>query len=140
MKFVGTVDKHGHLEIDLRELIASQMRALAGSTVTISITKFVRKRSDNQNRFFHGPFLTACVLMYHDAGNIDMDDEAVKEDLKELFGLRHAAVTRPDGTVVRPLKSTADYTTIEMEDFMEKLRSHFAPFGYSLPFPNENES
>lgn len=137
MKFIGQVDMKGHMPDDLRQLIATNLRSQAGKMVTVEIKRFVKRRTDNQNRFFHGPFLNACLAMYHEFGNVHMDEDDVKDDLKKLFGLRTDEITRPDGTVERGLKSTRDYTTIEIEEFMEKLRAHFAPYGYMLPYPNE---
>ena len=136
MIYIGAVDKQGHLDAGLRQLIAQQLQGLAGKNVRVKITKFVKPRSDNQNRFFHGAFLDACTQMYHDAGNIDLDEDDVKLLLKQQFGVR-VRVAQPDGSEAYNLKSTADYTTVEMEDFMEKIRAHYAPFGYALPYPNE---
>ena len=62
-------------------------------------------------------------------------ESEVKSALKE----RHLSyyVTFPDGTSNRVVKSTAKLTTVEWEEFMEKIRADFSTVGMVLPLPNE---
>lgn len=136
MIYVGTVDRKGLLEGSVRKMIANQLATLPGKTVKITVVKMSKTITDKQRNFFNGPFLNACVAMYHDAGNVHMDKDDVKEDLKKLYGLTEPFI-RPDGEHEDKLKSTEEYSTVEIETFMEQIRAHFAPFGYPLPFPNE---
>lgn len=104
--------------------------------IIITIERGTKKRSLNQNAFFHGPFLDACYEMFIEAGN-EMGVEMVKDVLKHKFGINHH-ILLPDGSRDVAAKSTAEYTTQEIEDFMDKVRAWAGAFGYDLPVPNEN--
>lgn len=106
-----------------------------GKRVTVTIKRFMKIRSSNQNRFMHGPFFKALQTMFREAGN-DISPDQVKEFFKEMFGVREV-ITAPDGTAHYIMKSTAKYSTVECEQCMEKARAWAAHYGQSLPFPNE---
>lgn len=136
MEFIATV-KDGRVESDLREMMKQCVRQHEGKTIRISIKRFVRKATDNQHRFFHGPFLAKCVAMYHEVGNMELEEDDVKFLLKQQFGIKQK-IRQPDGSEATALKSLSEYTTIEIEQFMERIRVHHAPFGFALPYPNED--
>lgn len=134
VEFTGEV-RNGHLPSTVRQSISSLLSRMEGKRVAVRVAPYRKRRSLNQNSFFHGPFLLACTEMFNDAGN-DMDNEAVKTALKEKFGLR-MIVKMPDGKEHSIPKSTRDYTTMEIEDFMTKIRAWAAEYGFVLPLPNE---
>ncbi len=119
---------------------ADQVRILlshfAGKRVRITIELLGKRRSCQQNRFMHGPFFAAVQQAHLEAGQL-LSPEEVKDMLKQEFGLK--TIRRGiSGNDVVVLKSTAQYTTTECEDFMTRIRAHYAQFGFELPFPNEH--
>lgn len=119
-----------------RNHIRHFLKGLNGKRVTVAIRPFVKTRSSNQSRFLHGVFLKAMQGMFHDAGS-ELSAEQVKELFKEKFGVRES-ITMPDGSAHDVLKSTAKYSTVEIEESMERARSWAANYGVMLPFPNED--
>lgn len=117
-------------EADLQFLAA--VAANDGKQIVITIERGRKKRSLNQNAFFHGAFLQGCHQMFTEAGN-EMSQNMVKEALKRKFGLK-VPVKMPDGSEEYEPKSTAEYTTGEIEDFMDKIRAWAGTFGYDLPY------
>lgn len=125
----------GHLPPTEGRKIVDAIRRNEGKRVRVSVALAKKRRSLNQNSFFHGPFLDACTDMFNEAGN-NLDRNEVKEMLKRKFGLK-VTIKMPDGTEEQVSKSTRDYTTIEIEDLMTKIRAWAAFYTVQLPFPNE---
>lgn len=126
---------NGKLPEHARARITTALAGLNGKRVSITIAKFVKRRSSNQNRFMHGPFLKALRGMFLDGGR-DYSAKQVKEIFKRQFGFTEL-LELPSGEQVEVQKSTADYTTVECEEAMEKARAWAAEFGFFLPIPNE---
>lgn len=130
-RIYGTV-KESQLD-DLAELqLLAAVAANNDKQIIITIERGRKKRSLNQNAFFHGPFLEGCQSMFIEAGN-EMSLEMVKDVLKHKFGINEHIVM-PDGSRDVAAKSTAEYTTGEIEDFMDKIRAWAGAFGYDLPY------
>lgn len=124
-------DLHPNAWRTLREEVAKYRD---GTVVEITIKKAKKKRSLNQNAFMHGPFLQSMAAMFLEYGN-EYDDAMVKAIFKKQFGEK-VAVTLPDGTQDMVELSTAEYTTEQCENAMERARRRYAEF-WQLPYPNE---
>ncbi len=107
--------------------------------VAITIERKRKKRSLNQNAFMHGPFFDAMLDMFDEfgIGDGEADAKLVKAVFKKQFGVK-TLVKLPDGSEELIEKSTAEYTTTECEDCMEKARRRYAQY-WQLPFPNEGQ-
>jgi hypothetical protein len=117
------------------------LAAIAANTekdIVITVERGRKKRSLNQNAFFHGPFLEGCQNMFLEGGS-ELSADMVKECLKRKFGLK-IQVKMPDGSEEYEPKSTADYTTSEIEDFMDKIRAWAGAFGYDLPYVRDTHN
>lgn len=134
IEFDGVV-KQGHMPPSVRMGIADALKRAEGKRVCIRLAEYRRRRTLSQNAFFHGPFLEAVTEMFNEAGN-SLDPDTVKDMLKEMFGLK-ILVKMPDGVEKYVPKGTRNYTTIEIEDFMTKIRAWAANYDKELPFPNE---
>lgn len=130
-RIYGTV-KEGQLDDNADLQLLAAIAANEGKQIVITIERGRKKRSLNQNAFFHGPFLEGCQSMFIEAGS-ELSVDMVKECLKRKFGLK-IPVKMPDGSEEYEPKSTADYTTGEIEDFMDKIRAWAGAFGYDLPY------
>jgi hypothetical protein len=127
----------GKIPVSIRERIAEAISSYDGKAIVITIAKAIKRRSHAQNRFMHGPFLTAFRLMHHDAGLNHTEAES-KDAFKRSFGPT-VCIELADGTIIQEPKSTAEYTTLEAETAMERARAWAAGLGYELPFPNEED-
>ena len=129
---------NGKLPEGVKATLARIIPTYAGKEMVLTLEPAKKRRSLSQNSFFHGPFLDALTDMFLEAGN-DIDRDTVKDIAKEKFGLR-VSVTMPDGVIESKPKSTREYTTTEIEEFMEKIRAWAARYDHQLPFPNETEA
>lgn len=128
---------NGKIQPTIRERIAEAIAAHEGKAIVITIARAIKRRSNNQNRFLHGVFLPAMRQMFADAGENHTAEE-IKVIFKQEFGFK-MSIAMPDGRFIEVPKSTADYTTLECEQAMDKARAWAASFGYELPFPNEGD-
>lgn len=103
-----------------------------GIKVTVTVENFKRKRSLSQNNYLH----FAIQMIAEETGE---EMELLKDALKARFGLREAITSKSgeelcdeNGEVLERLKSTSDYTTSEMSDFIDKIRM------WALEFLNIN--
>lgn len=93
-----------------------------GEEVVITIEKFVRERTIGQNGLFH----KYVSIIAKETGNTNED---IKSHIKKHYGSR---------TEQGDLKSTRDYTTVEMKRLIEGIHL-FAnqELGLQLPSPEE---
>ncbi len=134
-KYISQVTQ-GRLEPAVKLAIKELLQGLEGKSVRITIEKFVRTRTTKQNRFMHGPFFDAIMEAHAERG-IPLSKKQVKQLFKDAFGVMET-VTGINGEPRQQQKSTADYTTVECEEAMEKARAEYAKYDVWLPFPNEN--
>lgn len=93
-----------------------------GIKVTVTIENFKRKRSLSQNNYLH--FIIQII-----ADETGEETDRLKEAFKARFGLAEDITDKSgnilcdeQGEVLQRLKSTSDYTTSEMTDFIDKIR------------------
>lgn len=126
---------NGRISDNARRAITEKLAFLEGKQVMLTIEKFVRNRSSNQNRFMHGPFFKAMIAAHAEAGEILTLDE-IKDIFKRDFGIKKTVRTITGEYIEIPV-STRKYSTIQCEECMEKARAKYAEFNHYLPFPNE---
>lgn len=127
----------GHMTNEAELRFLAILATNTGKDVKITVERGRKKRSLNQNAFFHGPFVESATRMFQDKGN-DFDETLTKEIIKDLFGPKQQ-VLMPDGRSEYLSRSSADWTTAEAETVMEKARAWASGYGYRLPVPNEFE-
>ena len=122
--FLGTV-KQGKLSFNNLQQFTDYLKSLGEKSVEIIVRKIIRIRSNNQNRYYWG---VVVPLLVNATG---YTTEEMHEALKMLF-LKD--LTRKIPT----LRSTADLTTTEFEDYLGKVRMWAAQeLSCVIPDPNE---
>ena len=93
-----------------------------------AISKQEKSRSQMQNRYYW--FLLSIL---------EDDTGTTKEDLHIYFRSKFLGTTKDiNGEVVEYTKSTTELSTIEMEDYLQKIRVFASSeLGCFLPLPNE---
>ncbi len=122
--FTGTV-KDGAIVIDAPRPYRMHLGKLEGKRVE-NIVRLVKKtRSNHQNRYGY------AVVWPMLSGATGYTPEEIKEICKQKFALIE------DGQFTR-VKPTSEMSTIEMEEFYEKIR-HWAlcDLNIRIPLPNE---
>lgn len=117
--------------------VATALSALGDGTYLCRI-EGARKRSNSQNRYFHGPLLTAVFEGLKDAGfNEVRDKEDAKQVIKELF-LKRKIKNVNTGEIIQVTKDTHSLTREEMNIFIEEvIRWAVEYLGIVIPYPNE---
>lgn len=136
-KQFAAVVENGHLPPSIRQSIINVLRGLEGKRVLLTIKQITRKRSLNQNAFYWGCIIPAVRQMFEDAGTT-LDEEDVHDFLKANVGGLKRVIADPAGVRHTVARSTTSLTTIEFEEYLEKVRAWAAAFDVVLPFPNEN--
>ncbi len=102
--------------------------ALEGRRFEVTIRRERKKRSLNQNSYYWG----IVVAMIAEAAGYEPEEahEALKWELLRVH----------DDTRLPTVRSTADLTTVEFEDYMARCRRLGAEvYGIYIPDPNECE-
>jgi len=127
---------NGKLTASASAAIRNMLAAYEGKTIRIEIKRNRKKRSLNQNAFYFGVVLPMVCGMWAEYGD-NADPEVVHNYLKGEVGGMKEAVTAPDGSIIWHVKSSKDEDTIDWEKWMDEIRAWAAPYGLSVPYPNE---
>ena len=94
-------------------------------------------RSNNQNRYFHGPVLD--TLTHYLEMKLKLNKQQVKDIVKFLFLKETVEVTTQDGEVkeIEHIRPTSSLTTSEFEDFNESIRRWASQLGCDIKEPLE---
>lgn len=140
--FTGHV-KDGKAFIDNRRLFDLFMQTLEGKNFNMEVWVAGRKRSSEENRYFHGVILPIVgETFYNLTGEVEflVDKEYVKDLIKQKF--LTTPIQSPDTNEIvayRVLK-TSSLSISEMEDLCEKIRVWMiTEFNVRVPLPNEKE-
>lgn len=129
-KFIACVE-NGVLKFadSEKQRMNQYIRGLKGE-VEIVLKKRTKSRSSNQNRYYWG------VVIETLSNHIGYEREEMHDTLKILF-LRKPA---PAQGLPDTLRSTSSLTTVEFEEFLERVRRWASvDFSLSIPLPNEVE-
>jgi hypothetical protein len=93
-------------------------------------------RSLNQNAYLWGVVYTTLKEFFLTQNDQNLELEEIHEFCKGEFGY-DKIIYLPNNRVKVLAKSTTDYSTQEMMDYILRIRTHFAPFGCDIAEPNE---
>ena len=133
-------NKNGRLFITEMENLQAYLSSLPEDVEMIVRAKTKQRlRSDNQNRYFHGPLLDALVEHFNELG---YTREEVKDIIKYKFLKETKVLNHPDGTVeeIEHIKQTSALSTVEFESFLSSVRMWASELGCWIPEPNEVEN
>jgi NinB protein len=130
---------NGRIPLETSQAVAAAIRRMEGKRLVISLREQKRTRSNNQNAFYWAVVIPLVLEMFVEAGN-DTNPEEVHLFLKENVGgsVCVKVLLTPDGKRCPVLRSSADLSTAEFEDFLERVRAWAAEMGTQIPLPNEN--
>lgn len=127
-KHYGKVEKGKFVPDDVKTFKMA-FYVLEGKEAEITLAKRQKSRSGNQNRYYWG-VVVSLLSEYIGEYNEDETHEAMK---MQFLKVHHEKL--PD-----TCKSTANLTTAEFEDYIEKIRIWAGSFlGFYIPTPNEVE-
>jgi len=117
--------KNGELVFNNLRKFEDYLIPFEDKEVEVIVRKLKKERSNEQNRYYWG---VVIKLLSEHIGYID---EEMHEALKLKF-------LRDDSRKIPTLRSTTDLTTIEFEEYLEKIRIWAAQeLNCYIPLPNE---
>jgi len=126
-KHIAIMDEKGEIVkfLDISSWKQNKL-LLKGNKIEVTIKKFTKSRSGNQNRYLH------AVIFKMFAESMGCTIEEAKDALKQKF----LSTTLRGG--LKSTKPTHTLTTVEIEDFMRHCRQLGAEmFDMYVPLPNE---
>lgn len=95
-----------------------------GGCLRVIVTEDEKRRTNEQNRFFHGPVLDTIAAQAWWGGR-QYPKEFWKEYLRRLFLLKDEYIT-PDGEIIQVYWSTADLNAGQFSEFLQKTQAEAA--------------
>ncbi len=121
-----------------RNLIKDAIATFEGKQIVIKIEKAKKKRSTQQNRFYHGIIIPIVQNCLKEAGHI-MTNESTHDLIKLKFLKEALFVNEETGEVIERIKSTTELSTSQFMDLLAEINNFtFEYFGVSLPSPNDD--
>jgi NinB protein len=119
IKSTGTVGLDGALRLHKRSEFDRLIKDFKGSDVTLTVTKRIKRRSDNQNAYYWGVVVADVRDRLIELGHkctLDMAHEMLKARLNY-----EEWVNEKTGEVIKFPKSTADLSTEEFCEYIDKV-------------------
>lgn len=121
------------VSLTLRELITK----MEGKNLVITVKEQGKRRSDRQNAFYWGVVIPLIKQLFEDAGTTCAPED-VHCYLKEHVGGMMKVIILPDGSRRAIVESSTKLTTVQWEDYMEKVRAWAAGWGVVIALPSES--
>lgn len=125
MTFPGKIE-HGKLLLDYKPEFQAHLHSLEGKRVEVSVEKYRRKRTNDQNSYYW------LVLGY-----IAKDTGQDPQDLHAAFKMKFSSRVTLKGLVIP--QSTTHKDTVEFTDYIENVRQFAREFlNINTPDPTNN--
>ena len=137
MKFqIITSVLNGKFKRNLNTILEA-VKAFEGKECLITIEKLSKKRSNNQNRYYHGVVIPIVKNCLKEAG-YTMNNDEVHELLKLKFLREVLFINENTGDVTERVKSTTELSTSAFMDYVSEIRMFTLEyFNTDIPEPNE---
>lgn len=120
---IGNIED-GILKIANRRFFDADLKTMTNGSVTVTIEKKSRKRSNQQNAYYWGVIIPLCKRGFNDLGH-DLNDEDTHTFLKSKFNALD--IVFEDTGEVFPLgRSTTEMDTIDFMMYVEKIQQFAA--------------
>jgi hypothetical protein len=115
--------------------IRNAIDELSNGRWVVTIAKYKKKRSNNQNRFYFGNFIASQIECFQERWGETYRQEQVHDWNKANFWA-DSHINEDTGEVIMKPASSTDNNTIEWEEKLEKIRQWFRQnMDWELPFP-----
>ena len=121
-----------------RNLIIDAINSFEGKDVLVTFEKVSKKRSNNQNAYYHGVIIPILQNCFKEHWGEVWSRQKTHDFCKMQFNF-FEKVNEETGEIVRVPKSTTENTTTAQEEYHEEIRKFALEwFGTEIPMPNEN--
>ena len=120
-----------------RNLVTDAIKSFEGKTIILTIERQTKKRSNNQNAYYHGVLIPILKKAIKDSWGEVWSSERCHEFCKMQFNFTEK-VNEDTGEILRLPKSTTENTTTAMEEYHSEIRNFIKEwFEVDCPLPNE---
>lgn len=107
-------------------------------TITIDLEKVHEKRTNQENRYYHGVVLAILGDFFGYDVRIKEEIEELKDLLNAQFLTKKVPWSKDRRRKILVTKRSSDLNTKEFEEFMSEIRTWAkVKFGVHIPLPNE---
>lgn len=142
----GHVDESGILKISYRSKFDDAVKIFAGQRIRLSVERLYKKRSTvllhddgsvtrGQNGYYHAVIVNEYRNGAWETQQRMIDSKAAHEELKANCNY-FEYYNEQTGEVMRTIRSTADYTTVQFEEYLTRCRAFILEwYGIDCPLP-----
>ncbi len=127
----GNISETGKLTIVNQQAFLKDLNTLKNKRVELTITRVSKKRSNKQNRFWHG-FVVAPITYELQNRGFEINGKIItKEDVHEMLKLKflkRSILNEDTGELFETVGSTANLTTTEFCDLLAQTQMWAATF------------
>ena len=137
IELLCTVDDNGKIVSGRTKLIKA-LQSFSGKRVTLTIERQFKKRSGQQNRYFHGLVIPLIQQRLQELGWKEAISETWVKDLVKLQCLKTETVNESTGEVFETIRNTSGLTTSEFMNLIADIQQWAAEkLDLYIPDPNE---
>ena len=131
------IDDNGQMSDRKKREVRDALKSFAGKRIVVSVDRKYNRRSNSQNRFFHGVVLQIIGSALLEAGYNEARSLEWVKDFVKVNCLTQDVITE-DGQVFKSIRKTSELTTSEFNDLIATVQQCAAEnLGIYIPDPNE---
>ena len=131
------LDADGQMSERKRMEVRNALKMYAGKRVVFSVERKYNKRSNSQNRFFHGVVLPLIGEALIESGYNEARSHEWVKDFVKVNCLTQDVVTE-EGQVFKSIRRTSELTTSEFNDLIATVQQWASEnLGIYIPDPGE---
>lgn len=137
ISIISSVD-NGNLKRN-RDLISKAIKSFEGKQITITIERLRKKRSKDQNRYYHGIVIPIIQQGLYDATGEMRDSNSIHyQILLPLFSPKRDITNIETGEIVSESITSSEMTTTEFMEYIMSIQKWAIEFlNVNIPSPNE---
>ena len=137
VEIYADLDADGQMSDRKKREVRDALKTFAGKRVVVSVDRKYNRRSNSQNRFFHGVVLQVIGDALIEAGYNEARSAEWVKDFVKVNCLTQDVITE-DGQVFKSIRKTSELTTSEFNDLIATVQQWAAEnLGVYVPDPNE---
>lgn len=136
LELYGSIDQDGVFKLHNRRRFEEWCFSNKGKELVVKFERKARKRSLQQNNYYHGVVVQEVRLGLLNIG-YDLTPDGAHEFLKQHFNKQF--IVNKDGVGMELAGSTTEMTTTQMMEYVEKIAQWAAEYlGVTIPLPNQS--
>jgi hypothetical protein len=127
--FEGRVDDQGHVKPEHVRETAARLRRWKGRRVLVTVSRYVKRKTQPQLAYFHGP------VLYYWSEHTGYAKDEMKWELKKAWLPKVRRISRLSGEEVWETPSLSDVSAEVMSEFISRCVREGNLLGITFPDP-----